>query len=89
MLRRVTFTVMKDSDCEHSVTIGRSEGSGSYCYADEAEAEVARWKAEALAARKLLYWFDGGHEPGWIYDGSATREDHENYSVIRRENGGE
>ena len=54
MLRRVTFTVMKDSDCEHSVTIGRSEGSGSYCYADEAEAEIARWKAEALAARALI-----------------------------------
>ena len=49
---------------------------------------MERWKAEALAARKLLYWFDG-NEPGWIYDGLATLEDHENYSVIRRENGGE
>ena len=52
MLRRVTFTVTKDSGCEHSVTIGRSEGSGPYCYADEAEAEIELLRRDLLAARE-------------------------------------
>lgn len=52
MLRRVTFTVGRESGCEHSITIGRSEGCGAYCYADEAEAEIELLRRDLLAARE-------------------------------------